>query len=163
MNSPQFDEYAVPADLADAVTTQDEDLGQTAGHHRRPTEPRFAQARRWVETVAVSAAMLTGLTLAITHGLPGSADRGAPVGEVATATPHSNWDVGTCVITRGWPAIDKHAAADRDSRHSGTHRTDLASCATEEQRAAQSAYLAQLLAQQASANARPAATRVRLG
>lgn len=155
MNSPRFDEYAVPADLADAVTTQDEDLGQTAGHHRRPTEPRFAQARGWVETVAVSAAMLTGLLLATTHGLPGSANRGAPLGEVATATPHPSRDVGTCVIARGWPAIDEHAGADRDSRHSGTVRTDLPSCATEEQRAAQSAYLAQLLAQQTSANAGP--------
>ena len=80
MNGPQFDEYAVPADLADAVTTQDEELGRTGGHHRRPTEPRFAQARGRVETVAVSAAVLTLILLGTTHGSPGRANRGAPVG-----------------------------------------------------------------------------------
>ncbi len=162
MNSPHFDEYAVPADLADAVTTQDEDLGQTAGHHRRPTEPRFARARGWIETVAVSVAVLTGLLLATTHGSPSSANRDTPVGEGAPATPPSSRGVLSCVIAPG-PPTDEHAGADRDSRHSGTVRTDLPSCATGEQRAAQSAYLAQLLAQQTSANAGPAATRVRLG
>lgn len=160
MNGPQFDEYAVPADLADA---QDEDLEQTGGHHRRPTEPRFGQARGRVETVAVSAAVLALVLLGITHRPADSANGGAPVGEVATATPDPSRAVVACVIARGRPATDEHAGADRGSRHSGIVRTDMPSCPTEEWRAAQSAYLARLLAQQGSANAGPAATRVRLG
>ncbi len=157
MSGPQFDDYAVPADLAVAPTTPDEELGQTGGQHRRPTRPRFGPARGRVETVAVSAVVLTLVLIGITHRPPDSANGGAPVREMAA--PASSRSVIACRIARDRPATGGQASANHGSHRSGIVRTDIPHCPTEAWRAAQSAYLARLLAQQTSANACPAGSR----
>jgi hypothetical protein len=149
MNGPQFDEYAVPGDLADA---QDEDLGQAGGRHRRLSGPRLARTRGRIESVAAAIAVLTAVLIGLAHGSTGGADRGTPAGATATATPSPSLVVA-CVIARGWYATDEHADTE-----DGSVRTRLPSCPTDEWRAAQSTYLARLLAQQAAAKAGPAAS-----
>ena len=162
MTSPEFmdapfDENVVPADRADAVTTEHEDLEQS-GHHRRPTEPRFSYTRGRVETIACSAAVLAGVVLAMTHGVHSAAHHGTPGGNRATVAPANNGILG-CVIAGGRPTTDRNPAAHEGARRPGAIRTDLPRCATEDQRAAQSAYLAQLLAKNNAAKAGRAATR----
>jgi hypothetical protein len=158
-NGAQFDEDAVPEDRVEGATTQDEELGQR-GHHRRSTEPRLSYTRGRVETVAWSAAVLAGVVLAMAHGVHGTAHHSTPGGNRATATTSNNGILG-CVTAGGRPTTDQPPPAEDGSRHPRAVRTDLPRCATEDQRAAESAYLARLVAQQNAAHASRAATRPR--
>jgi hypothetical protein len=88
MNGPRIDIYAAPTDLTDPVTAPEETLGPSGGRHRRPA--RFARARRWAETVAVSTAVLAVLVLTRSHEPSGTARHAAVAhaAEHATAKVH---------------------------------------------------------------------------